>query len=247
VIRVEEVPEPLGFDCEARRPGNAWLAANPHAKSDSFPDLWSPFRNDLALGFQNVCGYCAMWTGDPSVDHYIAKESTEGRPLTYEWKNYRFADRRMNSRKRLLNARILDPYLVGSEWFEILLPKLEMIVVEERIPKYYHDDAHYTLKLLRLGNDDDIVEIRKEWYQPFIDGDVNLSYLTRKAPLIARAVKKRLSEINDAACDDGIRWFHEFADGDCTLSTLRKHASRLADVIDVTLDRPDPRSLRRRT
>lgn len=245
MIRVEEVPEPPTFDRDARQPGNAWLAANPRAKADTFPDLWSPFRDDLARGFRQICGYCAMWTGDPSIDHYFAKESKEGRPRTYEWSNYRFADRRMNSRKRLLNARVLDPFRIGSDWFEILLPSLEMVVVEERVPIQSRDDAYYTLKILRL-NDDNILEIRKQWYIPFVEGLVSLPYLAHKAPLIARAVQKRLSEIPRAAIDDASTWFDEFMTGIHTLKTVRARVPYLAAIIEEMLDRPDAR-LRRRS
>jgi len=104
VIRFEHVPEPPSFDEEVRKPGNAWLTANPEARSERMPPLWSRCRKHLATGFQNVCGYSAMWTQRGTVDHYRSRSSREGRALAYEWDNYRFASEEMNSAKGILKG-----------------------------------------------------------------------------------------------------------------------------------------------
>jgi hypothetical protein len=97
---------------------------------------------------------------------------------------------------------------------------------------------------LGLRDNESILLIRRKWYEPFLDGDVALKYLTRKAPLIASAVKKRLSEIAHAAIDDARTWFDELLEGQCTLATVRKRAPHLADTIDTALARPDKRTVR---
>ena len=110
MIRVDEVPEPPRFDKEARQKGNRWLANHPDAVPEQFPAYWTPFRRDLAAGFNHLCGYSAMWTGNPTVDHFIPKSSKEGRALVYEWSNYRYADHDMNRAKDTLDEGVLNPF-----------------------------------------------------------------------------------------------------------------------------------------
>jgi hypothetical protein len=235
MMRFERSPEPPRFDEQVRKPGNAWLAANPDAKSERFPDLWTKCCKDLAASFSDLCGYSAMWTSRPTVDHYICRASREGRPLAYEWTNYRLADGPMNAAKGTWDRRILDPFEVRDDWFEVRLPNLELDLVEERIPLERRDDARFTVRQLGLRDSEEILEIRRSWYDTFVEGDVTLAWLARRAPLIARAVKKRLDELNPADFDDEQSHFRRFVSGVTNLKTLRLDAPRVADAIDVAL------------
>lgn len=247
MIPVERPEKPEHFDRDVGTPGNDWLAANPTAKDFGDHDYWKHVRKDLAIAFNDLCGYSAIFTKPGTVDHYISKESPEGRSFAYDWSNYRFASSVMNARKGTWNRRILDPFEIGYGWFEILLPTLEMIVVEEMIPLIYRDDAAFTLKTLKLDKDEEyVLEVRRHWYQQFMRGNLALEGLAQHAPLIARAVKKRLEEINVAALDDMRRLFDGFVEGLHGLGTLRVQAPALADEIDSLLSRPDSR-LRRRS
>ncbi|WP_437762522.1 hypothetical protein WMF27_45885 [Sorangium sp. So ce281] len=127
----------------------------------------------LADGFKNRCGYSAMWTPRGTVDHDLSRSTHPER--TYEWDNYRFASGEMNSRKGTWNDRVLDPFEIEDGWFEILLPSLELVMVEERIPAEQRDRARFTLKKLRLQDDDGILEQRQSWYDEFLNGEVTLS------------------------------------------------------------------------
>lgn len=251
MIRVDKVSEPLRFDSEARQKGNRWLAENPDAKSEKFPDCWSPFRSELARGFNHLCGYSVMKTGNPTIDHFRPKSLPEYRKFVYEWSNYRYADHDMNRAKTDLPEGILDPFDIGDDWFEILLPNLEMIMTEH-VPEGYRGDARSTLRQLGLGYGGDILEKRRSWYHQFYNKEepsnecATLTQLELYAPLIARAVHKRLSEIPPAALDDARTWFDEFIIGTHTLKTLRARVPQLAIVIEEALNRPDPR-LRRRS
>ncbi|BAZ17951.1 hypothetical protein NIES4071_98320 [Calothrix sp. NIES-4071] len=60
MIPVNPPPEPPDFDEKARQPGNAWLTKNPDPKK-GVKDYWSPFKSQLADGFNNLCGYSAMY------------------------------------------------------------------------------------------------------------------------------------------------------------------------------------------
>jgi len=235
MIRFEPSPEPPRFDEDVRAPGNEWLRANPHARSGQFPDYWTRALPDLRSAFGDLCGYSAMWTRRTTVDHYRSRSSSEGRALAYEWTNYRLADHYMNAVKGTWDSRILDPFEVGDDWFEVLLPNLELILVETRIPPARLADARFTLKQLGLRDGEDVLEQRREWYRPFIEGDVSLAWLARRAPLIARAVRRRLGEFRPADFDDGQTHLQRFLEGETVLKTLRRDAPRLAEAIDAAL------------
>lgn len=237
MMRFELSPKPPCFDEEVRAPGDAWLRANPQARSGQFPDYWTRVLPDLRAGFRDLCGYSAMLTMRATVDHYLSRSSEEGRALAYEWTNYRLADHYVNTLKGTWDRRILDPFEVGDDWFEVLLPNLEMILVEERIPPTRLADARFTLRQLGLRDGEDILELRRAWYGQLIDGDVTLTWLSRHAPLIARAVKRRLAEIKPADLDDEQTHLRRFLEGETVLKALRRDAPRLAEVIEAALSR----------
>ena len=191
MIPVAPVPEPAGFDEGARKPGQHWLLENPNA--ERLRDLWSPFRGALAAGFSKRCGYTAMLELAGTVDHF---ESVKQRPdLAYEWSNYRFAAQWINSAKR--TKIVLDPYLVGEGWFEILLPSLQLVLTDA-VSAEHRALAEQTLANLPIGHDERIIKQRREWYDMYREGHLALSGLWKVAPLIAAAVEKAQRAPSDA-------------------------------------------------
>lgn len=89
-------------------------------------DYWSKFKSDLADGFNNLCGYSVMYEPVGSVDHFLSCENH--RHLAYEWSNYRFISGWINSSKGTLDNQFLDPFEVEDDWFEILLPSLQLVM-----------------------------------------------------------------------------------------------------------------------
>jgi hypothetical protein len=187
VIRVERAPEPSDFDARVRKPGNVWLA---RGKMEGMPSYWRRAARHLRKAFQDRCGYSAMWLSSPgTVDHFVSRD--EDRRLAYEWGNFRYAAAWINSCKADLRAdQILDPFEIGDDWFEIILPSCQMIMTE-RCPPEFRARAHNMLVRLRLGHDEDVVSYRQEWYQMYCDGELTLEGLDRKAPLLARAIRKQ--------------------------------------------------------
>lgn len=183
MIGFEPVPEPAAFDAEARQPGQAWLEEHPDAARPK--DFWSPFKPQLADGFRKLCGYSAMYEPVGTVDHFVSVKADEDKQLAYEWSNYRFASAWINSSKK--NADVLDPFVVGDDWFEILLPSLQLVVTGS-VPVEHRDLAAFTLTRLHLGHDERVVRQRREWYRMYQDGELTFEGLRKKAPLIARAV-----------------------------------------------------------
>jgi hypothetical protein len=195
MIPVAKVPEPAPFDADCRRAGTAWLN-DPKNANRRPTDLWSPFRDDLEQGFNELCGYAAMHspTGG-TVDHYISV-STD-RSKAYEWDNYRFASGTMNNIKRTKDDQILDPYEVGAGWFEIVLPSLQMLATNV-IPAAMRAKADFTLVAMGLRDDERIIRWRRSWFLKYRKGVLTLDGLREVAPLIAEAV------VRDAT--QGIHW-----------------------------------------
>ncbi|MGF1675657.1 hypothetical protein [Plectonema radiosum] len=105
MIPFEPPPEPPDFDKKARQPGNAWLAKNPDPKKGT-RDYWSPFKSNLADGFNNLCAYSVMYEPVGTVEHYLSRDNY--RNLAYEWSNLRFASGWINSCKGTLDDQVLD-------------------------------------------------------------------------------------------------------------------------------------------
>lgn len=183
--------EPVDFDKKCRQKGLLWLANNPKAtrKKNKRPaDYWTPFKSDLADSFRDLCAYSAMHEPIGTVDHFTPVHANE--KLTYEWKNYRFASAWLNSCKNKA-PKILDPLIVGSGWFEILLPSLQMVIVRSAVPAHLQALAEETLTLLHLRDDERIVRQRRRWYRLYQENKLTLDGLREMAPLIAIAVEKR--------------------------------------------------------
>ena len=186
MIRVAPVPEPPDFDAKVRRPGRAWLRQSPALQRPK--DLWSPFRHALAVGFAHRCGYTAMFDPAGSVDHYLSVKNERER--AYEWSNYRYSQEWLNKSKRNVDERVLDPYEVEDGWFEVLLPSLQLVVTS-KVPPAERARAAYTLTRFHLRDDERVLRQRREWYRMYLDQELTLGGLRKKAPLIADAVEKQ--------------------------------------------------------
>ncbi len=186
MIPVKSVRKPRTFEAKAGKPGRAWLKANPSSTRPR--DYWTPFLPDLSAGFSGRCGYAAML--DPTggtVDHYL---SCKRRPdLTYEWTNLRFASQPLNASKKNADEAVLDPYLVGDDWFEILLPSMQLRVTE-RVPVNERARAEHTIRRLGLRHGERVIRWRRSWYEMYQAGKLTLEGLEQVAPLIAAAVRK---------------------------------------------------------
>jgi hypothetical protein len=235
MIPFARVPEPATFDAEVRRPGRIWLEEHPDKRRPR--PLWTPFIPVLADGFRNLCGYSAMHVESGTVDHYIS--CFTDRMLAYEWENYRFASERMNSIKRTADSAVLDPFIVQEGWFEILLPSLQMVLTE-RVPPEYRQQAEYTLRRLRLRDDERIIRRRAIYRDLFLEGKLSLPGLQGMAPLIAWAVEKRLVRLKADLPGEAEEWYGMFLKGGLTLAGLRDRAPALARIIVEHLTGADP-------
>lgn len=188
MIKVERSSEPATFDDGCRKPGNAWLLAHPGGHPHDNP-LWTKFRAPLREAFHKRCAFLALQIPRGTVDHWISVRSQ--RELAYEWSNYRFVDGAINSAKKpAWEGKLVDPFEIESDWFEILLPSLQLRLVAELEPEL-HERVAFTLDKLHLVDGEDVIQLRQEWLALYESGDLTLRGLGKVAPLIARAVAKR--------------------------------------------------------
>jgi hypothetical protein len=187
MMRFQRVPKPEGFEAVEAK-GADWLASHAHDKRP--PSLWLAFQQPLADGFGDLCGYSALYVANGEVDHFVSRD--EDRSRTYDWNNYRYAAGWLNaSKKSLRSIEILDPFDVEDDWFEILLPSLQLVVTDA-VPPDKRAQAECMLTRLHLGHDERVMKQRREWYRMYMDGEIaSLDALARKAPLIARAIAKQ--------------------------------------------------------
>ncbi len=187
MMRFRPAPEPPDFDTRCRQPGLAWLARNPPPKRPK--DFWSPFRLSLATAFEQLCAYSCQHEPVGTVDHFLSCH--DHRERAYDWQNYRFASQWINSSKK--TCEVLDPFEVGDDWFEILLPSLQLVTTD-RVPPADRARAEQTLTRLHLRDDERVIRQRAVWYELYRQGDLSLTGLRQMAPLIARAVDKQGAE-----------------------------------------------------
>lgn len=187
MIRFEPPEEPPQFDSKVRAPGMRWLTNNPSSTTRP-PDHWNKCKGELADGFRSLCAYSAMYEPVGTVDHFVSCD--EDRSLAYEWSNYRYAAAWINSSKQKLKAsQVLDPFEIGNDWFEIILPSLQL-QVSDALPESLRERAEFVLKRLHLRDDERVIRQRREWYRMYQDGELTLEALRAKAPLVAAAIDK---------------------------------------------------------
>jgi hypothetical protein len=183
VIRFELRAKPNGFTERVEQRGAVWLAANASGRP---PAYWSEFRSHLADAFGSLCSYAAMYEPVGTVDHFVSCD--EERSKAYDWANYRFASGWINSSKNALRSdQLIDPFVVHNEWFELLLPSMQLVLTN-KVPEEWRERTQRMLDRLHLGHDERIVRQRREWYRMYQEGELSLEGLTRKAPLIATAI-----------------------------------------------------------
>jgi hypothetical protein len=179
------VPRPADFRETVEVPGNEWLASHPAPAK--VPARWQRYSDHLQDGFSSRCGYAAMWIPLGTVDHY--RSVRNHRQLAYSWENYRFVCPSLNSSKKTLDDAVLDPYEIGPNWFEIILPSLQLRVTEN-VPADKRARAEFTIEKLGLRDRESIIRWRKSWYDMYLQGNVTLAGLKMMAPLLADAIER---------------------------------------------------------
>src|SRR5262249_11465783 len=154
------------------------------------PSYWLEVHTEIADSFKDLCAYTAMWLSHAGeIDHLVSID--EDRNRAYDWDNYRYCAGWFNkSKKGLRSSEILDPLQIGDDWFEILLPSLELVVTD-RCPEAERSKAEFMLTRLQLGRGSHVMRSRRAFYKKYNEDNRNLEYLDQWAPLLARAIRKQ--------------------------------------------------------
>ncbi len=189
----DPVPAPQGF-LDGAPEHAAWLENNPGAKRPR--DYWSDYRDDLADGFGDLCAYTVMYCPNGTVDHFVSWDEDNTR--AYDWSNYRYAAGWYNSSKQNLESnQLLDPLAVEDGWFEIILPSMQLVATDA-VPENMRERAEFMLERGRLGHDERVLRVRRQWYKLYRAKKLPLAGLRELAPLIAAAVESAEREQGQA-------------------------------------------------
>ncbi len=210
-MRVVPAPEPPQFEPLVRRPGLSAIAelvgeapapsrSGPRRRkvaerreeipADAYPPFWTKVLPDLRAAYRHICGYTCLYiepvTGAACVDHMIPKARAWDR--VYEWDNYRLICALMNSRKKDAES-VLGPFAVGDNWFALELVSYHILPGPSTVEEI-RVRVEETLRLLRL-NDEICRKARQEYAEGYLEGEIPLAYLERRAPFIARELRRQ--------------------------------------------------------
>lgn len=167
--RFEPPEEPAKFRERAVVRGHDWLARNPDGRP---ADYWSEFRRELGEGFGRLCAYSVLFTPQGTVDHFVSVD--EDRSQAYDWGNLRYAAQWLNSSKQdLESSQLIDPFEVENDWFEIILPSLQLVPTSE-VPDDELAKVEFIIERLHLRDDERVLSQRREWYRMYQDNELTL-------------------------------------------------------------------------
>ena len=189
VIPVKPEPEPHDFDPKVRQKGKLFLRKHSAPlKANQFRNYWRDIIGDLHRLYNGICAYTCIYLMPPgSVDHFFPKSKYPH--LAYEWSNYRLASAIINNRKGE-SENILDPFIIQPNWFTMDFPSC-LIKTSSIIPSNYAKQATDTIDILKLNDDDDLVQERCDIIMMYVDGSITLQFLERRYPFIAIEIKRQ--------------------------------------------------------
>lgn len=210
MIPVAPAPEPPHFDQQIRRRGLDAIAelageqpatrrAGPrrHQVAGSredippgkFPPYWREVLPEMLVSYRRLCAYLALYiehaTGNPSVDHVVPKSRSWNQ--VYEWSNYRLASARINARKNELHL-VLDPFTIREGMFA-----LEFVAFQVKPgPAAGAEEGGVIATIETLGlNAKECCEARQAYFDCYRAEQINLDYLERRAPFVAREMRRQ--------------------------------------------------------
>ncbi|HEX2205718.1 MAG TPA: hypothetical protein VHG91_20565 [Longimicrobium sp.] len=209
MIPVTPAPEPHDFDARVRQPGLAAIAelvgeapakrrGRPRTVAaarredippEKFPPLWRRVLPEMLASYGRLCAYLALYiehaTGSPSVDHVVPKSKAWDQ--VYEWSNYRLASARINAKKKDLEL-VLDPFTLRDGLFA-----LELVEFQVKPGPDAGGDLQRVLETIEtLGlNTKECCDARRAYFDCYNDGEITLAYLERRAPFVAREMRRQ--------------------------------------------------------
>lgn len=195
MIRVNPASEPLTFDAEVRKRGMVFLNTIPPTSKVLWKghEYWRSCLADLRRAYGGICAYSCMLvpadTGFASVEHFVPKDTQNGRPIAYEWSNYRFVCGRLNGRKKDF-MDVLDPFKVDDTWFVLDFPSL-LVRPSKGLQPTEEVAVRKTVDRLRLNDDETCVEGRRHWVSAYCQGMISFDFVKTNAPFVGRELERQ--------------------------------------------------------
>lgn len=210
MIRVDPKPEPPEFNTLVRAKGLSAIAElvgePPTLKRPGprrgkvaerredidpkhFDPFWREMTKELLTSYGRICAYACLYiertTGLSSVDHWAPKSKRWDQ--VYEWNNYRLACHTMNTLKREFDD-VIDPFEVTEGMFALDLVQLKAVPGPEA--GEHKALVESTITRLRLDQSDYAKDL-EGYYEAYQKGDITLRYLERRAPFLAREMRRQ--------------------------------------------------------
>lgn len=193
MIPVVQKAEPSTFNNRVRQPGQSFLAScsSPTHKDWSKHSYWQRIKDDLYSSYGGICAYTGEWfprtSVASSVDHFIPKSIAPN--LAYEWSNFRLSTQKANTNKDN-SVGIADPFKILSGWFVLDIPSC-LLRPGKGLPSADHQMVDFTIRVLKLNDDDDYVQGRCNVILDYIRGDISYDYMWKKYPFIAHELTRQ--------------------------------------------------------
>ena len=182
-------PEPGNFDRVVRQPGNAHIAELRRSGARlRFRPFWNAVYDEFHKAYGGLCAYtCFYLPMRATVDHFRPKSAFP--KLAYEWDNYRLSSPRTNQFKSNRDG-ILDPFSIVNGLFALELPSC-MVLVRKGLAPNLAARAAYTIKVLKLNDDDYLVQRRVELVKDFVEGEITRAHLRKMNPFIFDEISRQ--------------------------------------------------------
>jgi hypothetical protein len=185
LIPVLKQQEPAGFDANVRRKGASFLAKFPNPTNNDFKpaQFWKWAAHELYEAYRRICAYSCVYMPSPpgTIDHFLPKSKHPNQ--AYEWDNLRLASHRMNNNKGN-SMDVIDPFLVQPGWFVLDFPSC-LVRPGDGLEPELTEQISKTIDILKLNDDDSLVQDRCDMMMDFADGEVTISFLQKRYPFLA--------------------------------------------------------------
>ena len=191
------------FDSEVRIPGLEFLETTPCPSSRDFSghNYWNRARSHLRQLYSGFCAYTSLYLVDSdSVDHFLPKVKYPH--LAYEWNNYRLARQKVNFSKGN-SEKVLDPFTIQNGWFVIDCPSC-LVRPGAGLDAETRNRVEDTISILKLNDDDNLVQERCDWLVSLAKGEITMSFLLKRYPFLAIEITRQGIEqdLNTLFCID---------------------------------------------
>lgn len=122
-----------------------------------------------------------------SIDHFLPKSKEPSK--AYEWDNFRLSLHKLNQNKGDA-IDIIDPFLIQSGWFVLDFPSC-LVRPGKDLAKDLELKIEKTIKILKLNDDDGLVQERCNIMVSYAKQELALPFMTGRYPFLAAEIVRQ--------------------------------------------------------